>query len=164
LLPELPPVPQLDVLLPPSPPPLGVVEPVEPGIFGAAGDPSEDARSLTCSTTRLMTLRASGRRAAATPAATAAVAPAATAARRTIFFVLLRAAVFFPPFRPAAARLADFELFFDAFREAFDDLFLDDFFAELLREPFFDDFFEERFFAAMGHSPFQSVGVGEAVT
>lgn len=163
-------MPQLDVLLPPSPPPLGVVEPVEPGIFGAAGDlgaggvPREDDLSLTCSTTRLMTLRASGRRGGAMPAGAAGAAAAATGARRTTFFAFLRGAAFFPPFRPAADRLADFELFFDAFREAFDDLFLDDFFDELLREPFFDDFFEERFFAAMGHSPFQSVGVGEAVT
>jgi len=154
-------VPQLDVLLPPSPPPLGV-GPLELGIE-PVDDPGVDALSLTCSTTRLMTLRASGRRAAGMPVP-AAGAAAATGVRRTTFFVFLRAAVFFPPFRPAADRFADFELLFDALREAFDDLFLDDFFDELLREPFFDDFFEERFFAAMGHSPFQSVGVGEAVT
>jgi hypothetical protein len=48
-----------------------------------------------------------------------------------------------PPFRAADDRL--------------DDRFFDDFFEEPLRDP---PFFEERFFAAMCHSPFQSVGCG----
>jgi hypothetical protein len=140
---------------------------LEPGIIEPTFDPMVEARSLTCSTTRLITLRTSGRRAAATPAPTAAAAPVATAARRTTFFIFLFAAVFFPPFRPAADRLAEVELrfFADFLPELLraDDLFFDDFFDERLLDDFFD-FFEERFFAAMGHSPFQSVGVGESVT
>ena len=141
---------------------------LEPGIIEPTFDPRVEALSLTCSTTRLITLRASGRRAAATPAPTAAAAPVAIAARRTIFFIFLFAAVFFPPFRPAAARFAEAELrfFADFLPELLraEDLFFDDFFDERLLDDLFDDFFDERFFAAIGHSPFQSVGMGGSVT
>jgi hypothetical protein len=161
LLEELPPPElQLEPELP-MPPPVdeGVLP---PGSIDETLEPRELARSFTCSTTRLMTVRAAGRVAAAA-APTAAAAPVAAAARFMIFLVRRFAAVFFPPLRPAAAR---FELLLDRFDELrFDDLFFDDFFEPPLRDPpFFDDFFEERFFAAMGHSPFQSVGGGIAVT
>jgi hypothetical protein len=89
---------------------------------------------------------------------------------------LRRAADFLPPFLPASERLtlvtarlmADF--FFDDFLplllreddffEDFDDFFEDFLLEEPLREPPLpDDFFEEPFFdAAMGMSPFKSVG------
>ena len=147
----------------------------------------EEAVSVTCSTTRLMTLRARG--IAAAPAA--APAAAATATRRVRVL-----AAFFPAaarfgdlraleddfFEPPARRADPEERFFDDLddfddrddlaelpRE--DDLFFELFF-ELFREPllellllelrFFDDFFEdffEPFFDAIWFSPFQtSVG------
>src|SRR5688572_4854831 len=144
----------------------------------------EEAVSLTCSTTRLMTLRARGM--AAAPAA--APAAAATATRRVrVLAAFFPAAARFGDFRaleedffaPPARRADPEERFFDDFddrddrdelpREE-DDLFFELFF-ELFREPllellllelrFFEDFFEdffEPFFDAIWFSPFQNVG------
>jgi hypothetical protein len=122
------------------------------------------ALSLTVSTTRLIMLRP-GAVAAAPAAPTAAAAPAAAATRR---LVALRFAAFaVAPFLPAAERRAFVaRAFTDRFAaplRAPIDRFFDDFLAPpFFREPpFFEDFFEERFFdAAMGPSPFRSVGVG----
>jgi hypothetical protein len=128
-------------------------------------EPIVDARSFTCSTTRLMTLRAAGVRAAAIAAAPAAApAAAATAVRRRsrvrlAFFPALRragdfaagrraAVLFFELFfaAPRFALLRFFELFFAAPLRDFDERFFDDFLLEL----FFDAFFEDlRFDAAM---------------
>jgi hypothetical protein len=137
----------------------------------------EEAVSFTCSTTRLMTLRARG--IAAAPAA--APAAAATATRRVrVFAAFLPAAERFGDFRAldaffaAPARRADpeerffedffddlaelprddedlfFELFFELFREPLLELLLLElrFFEDFL-EDFFEDFFEP-FFDAIG--------------
>jgi hypothetical protein len=118
-------------------PPPGSIEPTDVA--------TEPAVSRTCSTTRLITLRA-GREAAAAALAAAPVAAAAMTRRRRLAAAL---AVRFL----GAARRAD-AFFFDALREEalreelrFFELFL-------LPPRFFEDFFFEdlleRFFAAMG--------------
>ena len=142
-----------------------------PEVLSLSGN-IEEAVSFTCSTTRLMTLRARG--IAAAPAA--APAAAATATRRVrVLAAFLPAAARFGDFRAlddffaAPARRADpeerfFEDFFDDLAELRDDeaLFFE-LFLELFREPllellllelrFFEDFFEdffEPFFDAIG--------------
>jgi hypothetical protein len=187
---------------------------------------SDEAVSFTCSTTRLITLRAPFAAVAATVAPAAAPAAAATTVLRRRVAAALRpaverdfddelfadarpfddelldavrllaparallerfAAAFFPPRERFAEVIARFALparfFEDVFEDVFEDFFddflllerLDDLEDLLLDEDFLleeplrepprpDDFFEEPFFdAAMGMSPFQSVGWG-AVT
>lgn len=157
-----------------------------PGRYDPTVEPSELARSFTVSTTRLRTpLRAAIAEPAAAPAA------AATAVRRrrvfAAFLPLLErrvaaprlAELFLPPFLPPVDRFADEErLFTLRFAPPFfaperrlaelrpfdEDLREDDFRDELFFDPPRADFFEDLFFdAAMGQSPFQSVG-GESVT
>jgi len=79
-------------------------------------DPTLDAVSRTCSTTRLITLRAAGAlRRTAIPAAVAAPAAAVTtAARFATFLIAFFRLVFAAPLRPAAERFADVELRFAA--------------------------------------------------
>lgn len=117
-----------------------------PGSIEDTDEPMLPAFSRTCSTTRLMTLF---------------LAPPLLGERGgdAFFAVVRRAAVFFPPFRPAAERRADVA-FFDAFLEAFFDAFFvppfraaerfverffdeDRFLDELRDPPFFDAFFED---------------------
>jgi hypothetical protein len=192
---ELPPMPPLELpplplpLLPlPLPPPvfplpLGVVGPFFIG--GAAGaapgmgeptlEPGVNARSFTCSTTRLMTLRVAGGRAAAGvgvagtgvagPPGRKSTAGAVRGLGLAFFFATLRragdfaagrraAVLFFALFfaAPRFALLRFFELFFAAPLRDFDERFFDErFFVDFLLELFFfDAFFEDlRFDAAM---------------
>jgi hypothetical protein len=175
LLPELPEVLE----------PLSLVELPLPGIMLLTLVPMVVARSLTCSTTRLITLRASGLalRAAAIAAVPAAAPVAAAIAvrvmrvrlaflpalRRTVVFlaaVRLRVAA---PLRAEALffeLLRFFELFFDDEERLFDDRFFDDFLLELFDPRFFEAFFEDlleerRFFAAMLCLLLTMFGVGE---
>lgn len=137
-------------LLPPpvTPPPLLLVPVLLlPGSIDETDDPMLLAVSRTCSTTRLMTLR---------------LPPPEEELGRGFderLAGLRRAAVAFPPFRPAAVRRfgAFFELFFDPpfFEERLDDerffdddRFLDELFDPRLFDDFFEDLREERFFAA----------------
>ena len=124
----------------------------------------DDAVSFTCSTTRLMTLRARG--IAAAPAA--APAAAATAMRRLrVLAAFLPALARLVALLPPARRAEPVERFFDEdFREDLrelprddDDLFFELFFELLLELRFFEDFFEdffEPFFDAMGSLLFKA--------
>jgi hypothetical protein len=132
-------------------------------------EPIEVARSFTCSTTRLMTLRVAGAalRAAAAAAAPAAAPAAAATAVRLIFvrFALRAVERFFeldaPRFRPRLFAL------FLLDERLFEDRFFDDFFDEL-RPRFFDDLFfedlEELFFLAAMYCLLLKVSVGESRT
>ena len=121
--------------------PLGredVMPPVEvvldrPGIMPETVPPMLPAVSLTCSTTRLITLRAGALRAATAAPVAAAPTAAPTAARLATFLTVRFLAEAFPAFLAAAERLV--ERAFDAF-DAFD--------AFLLPARFFELFFEER--------------------
>jgi hypothetical protein len=79
-------------------------------------DPTLDAVSRTCSTTRLITLRAAGalRRTATVAAVAAPAAAVATAALFTTFLIAFFRLVFAAPLRPAAERFADVERRFAA--------------------------------------------------
>ena len=68
-----------------EPMPEDVVEDERPGIMPETELPTLPAVSLTCSTTRLITLRAGTRRAAATAVDAAALTAAPTAARFATF-------------------------------------------------------------------------------
>jgi hypothetical protein len=97
------------------------------GIMPETLEPTLPAVSRTCSTTRLITLRAGADflTAIAAPAAAAVAAVAIAARFATFFTVRLRAAFF-----PAATLFFDFELAF---------------FVPLFAEDFFEDFFFEDF-------------------
>jgi hypothetical protein len=122
-----------------------------PGSIDDTDEPMLLAVSRTCSTTRLMTLRL------APPPDDDLLGRRAFDER---FGVLLRAAVAFPPFRPAAERRAlvvflalffappFFEERLDAERFFDDDRFLDELFDPRFFEDFFEDLREERFFDA----------------
>jgi hypothetical protein len=100
-------------------------------------DPMEPAVSRTCSTTRLITLRPCGVRAAAAPALAAPTAAAPIAARFATFLTVRLRAVARPPLAPARLFAA-----LDPAR-----FLLDPRFAEDVREddrPREDDFFDDR--------------------
>ena len=125
-------MPELVLLLPPPIPVLPVVLLLRPGIMLPTVSPRLLAVSRTCSTTRLITLRAAGLlRAALTAVAVATVAAATGATRFATFFILRLRLVFAAPFRPAAERRADVERL--AAERLLDELLL---FFEL---PFFDE-------------------------
>ncbi len=124
-----------------------------PGSIDDTDEPMLLAVSRTCSTTRLMTLRL-----APPPEDEVVLGRRAFEERLAGLF---RAAVAFPPFRPAAERRAlvvFFALFFappfffeerlDDERFFDDDRFLDELFDPRFFEDFFEDLREERFFDA----------------
>jgi hypothetical protein len=116
-------------------------------------EPTLLAVSRTCSTTRLITLRAAGalRFTATAPAVAAAAAAVATAARFMTFLTAFLRLVFAAPLRPAAERFAAVELrlallFFGLlfFGLLFFALFFALFFDPRLAERFFEDDLEDR--------------------